>query len=70
MKTCATCGNLRRTCECNCEDCFKYGLECAKHGEHCGACGAYITETAQKGDGQAMYHKRDEDCRAVKALTF
>ena len=44
--------------------------ECIHHGDRCGACGAFIIEACEVGDGDAMYHGRNEDCRLVRRLTL
>ena len=44
--------------------------ECVHHGDICGACGSFIIEAAEVGDGEAMYHGRHEDCRLTRRLTL
>ena len=61
--------------DCSCGTYDEHGValdseECIHHGDICGACGAFIIEAAEVGDGEAMYHGRDEDCRLVRRLTL
>ena len=53
------------TCE-NPDNCDN--AECAEHGYICGACGSFIIEEAEIGDGEAYYHARNESCYASKLL--
>ena len=59
--------DYEETCE-NPDTCIDE--ECAEHGYLCGACGSYITEEAEKGDGEGRYHGRNESCYAHQILTF
>ena len=61
--------------DCSCGTYDEHGValdseECIHHGDRCGACGAFIIEATEVGDGEAMYHGRDEDSRLVRRLTL
>jgi len=53
-----------------CEGCAISERECIEHGDICGACGSFIIEEAEEGDGEARYHGRTESCYVARTLTF